>query len=268
MEARQGKFSPEETVGVQQALDHVFSFFDQRKSCQENPPDEITRDFAVIVPYYNKRLLGSITSRHWNYIAGHACPQDLHQEAWTTFWIYGSGIKQRTVAGVFSWLRKVIVNRVADEWRKHAWQERLEENLHACGNRLWYFFDIFDILGDGATDEKQYRFELLCKFFEETLPALSARQRELIRLCQENRTAAQITAIMGFPTRNAMSNRKRRAYQKLALHMCRCLQRELQNPHARLLDREIIAEWLERMETRLERFAKRGVRKKCSIATR
>ncbi|MGH7496746.1 MAG: sigma-70 family RNA polymerase sigma factor [bacterium] len=265
MAAGLGKSLQAESERVQQALDLIFAFFDQCKTYQENPPPEVQQAFAVIVPYFNKRICGSITPRRWGYLSGGAKPQDLHQEAWAKFWKCGADINMRTVAGVFSWLRKVILNRILDELRKHLHLEMIEEGEYqkrnSGDNRLAHFLTDFEILGGGTSDEKQYRFDLLCKFFEKALPKLSARQREVICLSQAGKSVPEITKLMSFATKNALSNFKRRAYQKLAYEMYRGFLSELKNPRADFLHRHVIETWL-------TRFQKRGAREKCLIATR
>jgi RNA polymerase sigma factor (sigma-70 family) len=265
MAAGQGKSSQAETERAQQALDLIFTFFDHRKSYQESPPVEVQQAFALIVPYYNKRICGSITPCRWDYFAGGNKPQDLHQEAWEKFWRCGADIKIRTAAGVFSWLRKVILNRILDELRKRLQLETLEEgeyqNRKSHNNRLAHFLTHFEILGGGTSDEKQYRFDLLCRFFEKALPELNTRQREVICLSQAGKSATEITKLMSFPTKNALCNFKRRAYQKLAYEMYRGFLYELENPRADLLRKHVVETWL-------TTFQKRGARKKCLIATR
>ncbi len=264
MAAGPGK-SSFETERIQLVLDLIFAFFDQRESYQEATPPEINQAFALIVPYYNQRLCCLITPRRWDYLSGGAKPQDLHQEAWGKFWVYGADIKVRTVAGVYAWLRKVILNRIVDEKRKHLKLIEIEASeywdTNPFSNRLARFMSDFDMLGGESKDEKQFRFALLCEFFQKALPELSTRQQIVIQFSQAGKTAAEITGLMGFPTKNAMSNFKRRAYQKLAHEIYRCFQREMQNTRADLLRKEIIATWL-------ARFQKRGARKKCLIVTR
>ena len=265
MAAGQVKSIQAETERVQQALDLIFAFFDQRKTYQENPQAEVQQAFAVIVPYYNQRICGSITPRRWDYLSGRAKPQDVHQDAWEKFWRCGTNIKIRTVAGVFSWLRYVILNLILDELRKQLHLETIAEGerqeMSLRTSRLVHFLTDFEILGGGSSDEKQYRFDLLCKFFEKALPKLSARQREVVCLSQAGKSPAEITKAMSFPSKNALCNFKRRAYQKLAHEMYRGFLGELQNPPVDLLRRHVIESWL-------ARFQKRGVRKKCLIATR
>lgn len=239
---------------IQEALDLFFVHRDRHDASTTDPPLEVERAVNTIVAYYTQRLIKVVRLLPTGYLARIYESQDLYCYAWATLWLEGARIKHRTPAGVYQWLKRVILNHkidVEDECR------RLGELAPLAKiERLLYQPELKEFLWD---DELQYRWDLIQEFFEKALGRLDERRQQVIKLVWEGRSLDEIKCRFNFPSRNAVSTCKRRALQRIAHLMGMLLKRELDTPGTDLRRREIIVELL-------ERFHQTGGASQCLIA--
>jgi hypothetical protein len=267
MGANQSNHSRDERLRIEQALATFFSYADLRCSAAGTIPPAVSEAFDIIVGYYTIRLKNVVKVFPSDSLARICDSQDLHFHAWSTLWLRGHEIKNRTPAGVCAWLKTVVRNYKLDMRIK---LERLELNVRwpnddDSGPRLDRTrteMENCDLIPKLCwPDEVYFRYRLLCKLIREALTKLNAGEEEILRLAWKRHSLAEISRMMQFPSLNAASSFKKRALEKLAKRLYLLFLREYDRPAADLHEQEIIEEWK-------ERFYKQGENKRCVVRIR
>jgi len=229
---------------VHEALEAFFSYVDRRSATDANPPPEVNDAFETIMRYYTGRLKRVVRLLPSEYFLRMYESEDLYNYAWAKFWLHGQTIKIRTAAGVYRWLKTVIINHKTDLKKKYGDLTDLEPL-----NKIEKFLQEPDSRAGGELmedGEVQYRCELIREFFEKALSKLNQRRQQVIRLVNEGHSLADIAQRMNFSSRNAVSSFKRRAFKRIAEHLGVLFARELNHRGGDLRRKEIIVELLER----------------------
>jgi DNA-directed RNA polymerase specialized sigma24 family protein len=255
MAAYQPDEARKEREFIREALKTFFDYVDCGDSTAANPPPRVEQAFKTIVEYYTQRLIKVVRLLPTKYISRVLDSNDLYLHAVAMLWQKGRQIRNRTEAGVYQWLKTVIIHYKLDVENECLSLSALEP-LDKI-ERLLYDPDLREFLWD---DEVQYRCDLIWEFFEKALSRLDERRRQVIRLVLEGKSVAEIKKLLGFPTKNAVSSYKRKAFEKIAKHLNILLLRELDSPTVDLRRKEIIEELL-------ERFYYRGDDPPCLLAT-
>ncbi len=229
-----------ERAQIRDALNVLFDYLDRRKTLEDEIPPEVEPAFRTIVAYYTACLKKILHLLPMSYRPKIERVEDLYQHAWIALWLHGQKIKNRRAAGVYQWLKAVIIHRVIDLSRKYSREVPWEAFVRV----EWIESTLLgEVLED---DEEQYRYALICEFFEKALSKLSARRQEVIRLVRENYSLAEIAKRMNFPSTNAVSSFKRRVFERIKEYLGLLFKRALQDPNLDWQKREIIVELLER----------------------
>ncbi len=242
-----------ERAQIHEALEVFFDFIDHRATLDEPAPPRVEQAFRTIVIYYTTCLKKVLHLLPMSYRPKVERMEDLYQHAWIALWRRGQKIKKRSAAGVYQWLKAVIIHRVIDLSRKYSKEVPWEAFVRV----EWIESTLLDEFLDD--DEEQFRFALLCAFFEKALAELSARRQEVIRLVRENYSLAEIAKRMNFSSRNAVSSFKRRTFERIKVILGILFHRALKDPGLDRRSREIIVELL-------ERFYNRGDEPPCQFA--
>ena len=251
---------------IAQALATFFAYADRRDLAARQIPPEVLAAFDVIVGYYTVRLK-NVVKIFPNESLGRICDaQDLYFHAWSKLWREGGKIKNRTPAGVCSWLKAVVRNHridlqrklssreVSGWWNDDSGESRLEQTrleMEAC--------DLIPKLG--WPDEVYCRYRLLFKLIREACTRLNDREQQVLRLAWRQYTLAEIARDMQFNSLNAVSSFKKRTLEKLAKRLYLLLLREYDRPGGDLHEKEVIEEWK-------ERFHQQRENKRCVIRTK
>ncbi len=245
--------SSNERAKIRDALNVFFAYLDQREAIDDMPP-EVQRASNTIVVYYTeclKKVLRMLPMGR--YLPRIVDAEDVYQHAWAALWLHGRTIKNRSVGGVYQWLKTVVIHRVTDLCRKHSKKVPWE-----------YFIEVEwkepEILEDFLADDDGRRYALICGFVEQAISMLGARGRELIQLIRAEYTLAEIAKRMNLPSPNAVSSFKRRTFRKIKTLLLLLFQRALNDPKVDRDTKEIIVELL-------ERFNQRGGEPPCLFAT-
>ncbi len=256
----------EERIRLKWALEVLFDYLDHRNTAHDDPPPEVEQAMGFIIAYYTARLKNVVKLFPSDYFARSYDSRDLFYHAWSALWLNGHRIKNRTPAGVCAWLKNVIRNHkldLRDKLRRFepiGWQsaEEFESLLEQTGMLLANIGLLPDFYSE---DEVYFRYQLLEAFIARALPKLCTREQRVIHLASAKYSLEEIARDMQFPSRNAVSSFKKRAFEKLAKRLYILFLRDLDHPATGLHEKDIIAEWI-------QRFHRQGEKKRCVIRTR
>jgi hypothetical protein len=275
-------YTPSEsaTASVGNALQIFFDFVDTRKKLDEALPPRVREAFKQIIAYYTPRLSSALRLDPGDRLY---CPEFLYNYGWTQLWRFGRNIRRnRTVAGVFVWLKRTLCRRQSEILKFYALERKLMFCLDACikdddgfANHAGDFLDAE--LQNPQVDrmaEARYRFNLLYAYYQTALARLGERRQQIIRLsklhamfrhyhqeldfeaaapdddlaCENEDYASlmEIKEIMGFHSLNAVKAYKRRALKALVSELSRLFKKDINRADGDLARREILEEWLER----------------------
>ncbi|MGH7456317.1 MAG: hypothetical protein ACRENG_33505, partial [bacterium] len=118
------------TVSVGNALQIFFEFVDARQRLDEALPPKVREAFKEIIAYYTPRLSSALRLDPGDRLY---CPDFLYNYGWTQLWRFGRNItRNRTVAGVFMWLKRTLCRRQSEILKFYALERKLMFCLDAC----------------------------------------------------------------------------------------------------------------------------------------
>lgn len=265
------------TASIGNALQIFFDFVDARQRLDEALPPKVREAFKEIIAYYTPRLSSALRLDPGDRLY---CPDFLYNYGWTQLWQFGRNItRNRTVAGVFMWLKRTLCRRQSEILKFYALERKLMFCLGACINDDGDSADAFmdaELQNPkfGQNADAQYRFNLLYTYYQTALARLQQRQQQIIKLsklhamfrhyrqdlaleaaapdddmrCDNDDYASliEIKKIMGFGSLDAVKAFKRRALKALVTELSRLFKREINQTCGDVVRREILEEWLER----------------------
>jgi DNA-directed RNA polymerase specialized sigma24 family protein len=240
MAAHQPDEARNEREFIREALKIFFEYADRADSTTADPPLRVEHAFKTIVEYYTQRLSKIVSLLPTKYISRVLESDDLYLHAVTMLWQKGGQVRNRTEAGVYQWLKAVIIHNKLDTDRKFSSLGELVP-LDKI-EKLLIDPELKEFLWD---DEVQYRCDLIREFFEKALSKLNERRQQVIRLVTEGSSLAEIQNRLNFSTTNAVSTYKRKAFARIAEQLKILLLHELAST-SDLRRKAIIEELLER----------------------
>jgi len=264
------------TFGISGALQIFFDFVDGRRTLDEALPQNVRIAFNEIIAYYTPRLSSALRLDPRDRLY---CPDFLFNYGWTQLWKFGQNItRNRSVAGVFMWLKRTLTRRQSEILKFYALERKLMFCLEACLNDSGFAADFMDAELQNPKFEKiadaQYRFNLLDSYYRTALARLNQRQQQAIKLSQlhamfqhyrqdlipgetasddfavdESAAGSSLTEIkkfLGFRSLDAVKAFKRRALQALVKELSRLFRKDIDQTNGDMARREILEEWIER----------------------
>ncbi len=267
------------TASIGDALQVFFDFVDAREKLDEALPPKVREAFKEIMAYYTPRLSSVLRLDPGDRLY---CPDFLYNYGWTQLWRFGRNItRNRTVAGVFMWLKRTLCRRQSEILKFYALERKLMFCLDACIKDDGGFADGADAFLDaelqnpqsGKIADAQYRFNLLFTYYQTALARLNQRQQQVIKLSklhamfrqycedldiqaaahddaacenEEHASLLEIKKIMGFGSLDAVKAFKRRALKALVKELSRLFKKDVNQTDGDVARREILEDWLER----------------------
>jgi hypothetical protein len=268
------------TASVGNALQIFFDFVDARQRLDEALPPKVREAFKEIIAYYTPRLSSALRLDPGDRLY---CPDFLYNYGWTQLWRFGRNItRNRTVAGVFMWLKRTLCRRQSEILKFYALERKLMFCLDACikdgGGFAGHANDFLDAELQnpqfGKMADAQYRFNLLCSYYQTALAQLNQRQQQIIKLSklhamfqhyrqelnfetaaadgdmgcenEDHASLIEIKKLMGFSSLDAVKAFKRRALKALVTELSRLFKKDISQTVGDMVRQEILEEWLER----------------------
>ena len=176
------------TFGISSALQIFFGFVDGRQTLEQELPPNVSKAFREIMAYYTPRLAAALQLDPNDRLF---CPDHLFNYGWTQLWKFSQNLtRNRSVAGVFAWLKRTLSRRQSEIFKFYALERKLMLCLDVCLNDGGGFSRHADDFMDAELQNPQfekiadakYRFHLLDSYYRAALARLNQRQQQAIKL--------------------------------------------------------------------------------------